>query len=173
MQDDAGGRRDDVNRAIEALTHGELLKLRNFAAWRVRGLARASCGRTGVDLLSEAMLSILEGTANNGSGRLWKRNVDLVTLLCGAMRSISSHWKRDFVEEEAVLESELATRSGENDWISPLENAASDNPCQERYVAACEEWDLIATLFSNDVAARKVLEGWSREMTSREVMRGL
>jgi hypothetical protein len=38
-------------------------------------------------------------------------------------------------------------------------------------VAACEEWDLIATLFSNDVAARKVLEGWSREMTSREVMR--
>ena len=89
------------------------------------------------------------------------------------MRSIASHWKRDFVEEEAALESELATRSGENDWISPLENAASDDPCQERYVAAREEWDLIATLFSDDVAARKVLEGWSREMTSREVMQGL
>ena len=76
-----GGTRDEVYRAIQALTPGELLKLKHFAAWRVRGLARASCGRTWEDLLSEANLSILEGTANNGSGRRWNKNVDLVTLL--------------------------------------------------------------------------------------------
>jgi hypothetical protein len=40
-------------------------------------------------------------------------------------------------------------------------------------VAAREDWDLIATLFRDDVAARKVLEGWSREMTPREVMKVL
>ena len=174
MPGGTGGTRDEVYRAIQALTPGELLKLKHFAAWRVRGLARASCGRTGEDLLSEANLSILEGVANNGSGRSWNKNVDLATLLCGAMRSISSHWKRDFVEdEEALLESELATRDGEEGWISPLDEAVSDDPCQERYVAAREEWDLIATLFRDDVAARKVLEGWSREMTPREVMKAL
>jgi hypothetical protein len=174
MPDRAGATKDEVYRAIEALTPGELLKLKHFAAWRVRGLARASCGRTWEDLLSEAVLSTLEGAANNGSGRCWNRNVDLVTHLAGAMRSISSHWRRDFVEEEEVfLESELATRSGEEGWISPLENAASDDPCQDRYVAAREEWDLIATLFHDDVAARKVLEGWLREMTPREVMQVL
>jgi len=171
MPDRAG--RDEFHQAVEGLTPGELLKLKNSAAWRVRGLGRSACGRTWEDLLSEAYLSILEGTANNGSGRCWNKNVDLVTVLGGAMRSIASHWKRDFVEEEAALESELATRSGENDWISPLENAASDDPCQERYVAACEEWDLIAALFNGDVAARGVLEGWSREMTPREVMKVL
>jgi hypothetical protein len=90
------------------------------------------------------------------------------------MRSISSHWKRDFIkEEEVLLESDLAKPSGEEDWISPLENSVSDDPCQDRYVAACEEWDLIAALFDGDVAARKVLLGWSREMTPREVMKVL
>ncbi|MGA2647412.1 MAG: hypothetical protein ABSF15_22110 [Candidatus Sulfotelmatobacter sp.] len=139
MPGGTGATRDEVYRAIQALTLGERLKLKKFAAWRVRGLGRASCGRTWEDLLSEAYLSKLEGTADNGSGRRWRKNVDLVTLFCGAMRSISSHWKRDFVEEEAALESELATRTEEG-WNSPLENVASNDPCQDRYVAAREEW---------------------------------
>jgi hypothetical protein len=153
------------------LTPGELLKLKHFAAWRVRGLARASCGRTGEDLLSEANLSILEGVANNGSGRSWNKNVDLATLLCGAMRSISSHWKRDFVEEEeALLESQIAMRGGEDAWISPLDEAVSDDPSQERDVTARQEWALITKLYLDDVAARGVLEGWSRGMTASEIM---
>jgi hypothetical protein len=49
---------------------------------------------------------MLEGASNNGRGRTWKKNVDLVTHLTGAMRSISSHWKRDFEEQEVELESE-------------------------------------------------------------------
>jgi len=163
--------REQVYRAIQALTPGELVKLKHFAAWRVRGLARASCGRTGEDLLSEANLSILEGVANNGSGRSWNKNVDLATLLCGAMRSISSHWKRDFVEEEeALLESQIAMRGGEDAWISPLDEAVSDDPSQERDVAARQEWALITKLYLDDVAARGVLEGWSRGMTASEIM---
>ena len=39
MPDRAGATKDEVYRAIEALTPGELLKLKHFAAWRVRGLA--------------------------------------------------------------------------------------------------------------------------------------
>jgi len=171
MPDRAGATRDEFYQAVEALTPGELLKLKHFAAWRVRGLARASCGRTWEDLLSEANLSILEGVANNGSGRSWNKNVDLATLLCGAMRSISSHWKRDFVEEEeALLESQIAMRGGEDAWISPLDEAVSDDPSQERDVAARQEWALITKLYLDDVAARGVLEGWSRGMAASEIM---
>ena len=44
MPDRAGATKDEVYRAIEALTLGERLKLKHFVAWGVRGLGRASCG---------------------------------------------------------------------------------------------------------------------------------
>jgi len=45
---------------------------------------------------------MLQGAANNGTERRWNRDVDFVTHLIGVMRSISSHWKRDFDEKEAT-----------------------------------------------------------------------
>jgi hypothetical protein len=170
MPDDTAATRDELDRAIEALTRTELLKLKHFAAWRVHGLARASCGRTWEDLLSEAMLSTLEGAAKNGNGRRWNKDVDFVTHLTGAVRSISSHWKRDFSEDEAHLESEIMTQSDEDVWISPIDNAPSGDPSQERGIAAREEWGLIETLCRDDPAAKQVLEGWLRGMTAFEIM---
>jgi hypothetical protein len=87
------------------------------------------------------------------------------------MRSISSHWRRDFDEQEAVLESEIVTGTGEEDSTSPLNNAVSEYPSQEREVAARQEWDLIATQCRNDPAATQVLQGFARGMTATEVMR--
>src|SRR2546425_7246381 len=52
----------EVDRAIEALTSSELLRLQQFAAFRVQGLGRATRGRTGEDLLAEALLGTLIGT---------------------------------------------------------------------------------------------------------------
>ena len=170
MPDGTGPNRDEIHRAMEALTLGELLKLRHFAAWRIRGLGRAGCGRTWEDLLGAANLSILEGAANNGSGRRWKGNVDLVTHLTGAMRSISSHWKRDFDEQEADLESEILTRTEEDDATSPLDNAVSHAPSQERDVAAREQWNLIVTRCCDDLVATQVLEGLARGLRAAEVM---
>jgi len=59
MPDGMGANRDEIHRAIEALTPGELLKLKCFAVWRIRGLGRASCGRTWEDLFGEAKLATL------------------------------------------------------------------------------------------------------------------
>ena len=170
MADGTGVTQDEIHRAIEALTLGELLKLRHFAAWRIRGLGRAGCGRTWEDLLGAANLSILEGAANNGSGRRWKGTVDLVTHLTGAMRSISSHWKRDFDEQEADLESEILTRTEKDDATSPLDNAVSKAPSQERDMAARQEWNLLLTRCRGDAAATQVLEGLSRGFTASEIM---
>ena len=136
----------------------------------MRGLGRACRGRTWEDLLSEAKLSTLEGAAGH-AGRCWNRSVDLVTHLAGAMRSISSHWKRDFDEREAVLESEILTCSDEEDSPSQLNDAVSGYPSQEREVGAREEWDLIVTLCHDDPAATQVLRGFSRGLAATEIMR--
>ena len=61
MADGTAASRDEIGRALEALTPGQLLKMKHFAAWRMRGLGRAACGRIWEDLLSEAWPAILEG----------------------------------------------------------------------------------------------------------------
>lgn len=170
MPDGTVANRDEVNRAIEALTPGELLKLKHFAAYRTRGLGRAACGRTWEDLLGEAKLAILLGAANNGSGRHWKGNVNFGTHLIGAVRSISSHWKRDFDEHEAEFESEILTRDEEGDATSPLDNAVSYAPSQERQVAARQQWNLIAARCKDDRDATQVLEGVSVGLTASRIM---
>ena len=170
MPDGTGANRDEIDRVIAALTDGELLKLRHFAAFRVRGLGRASCGRTWEDLLGEAKLETLKGAANNGTERRWKRDVDLVTHLRGAMRSISSNWKRDFDEQEADLESELRTPIEEEGTGSALDNAASHGPSPERELAAREQWNLIVKRCQGDHAATQVLDGVSLELSASEIM---
>lgn len=170
MPDETGANRDEIARAIETLTAGELLKLKSSAVYRVRGLGRAACGRTDEDLLGEAWLAVLSGAANNGSGRHWKGNIDLPILMKGAMRSISSHWKRDFDEQEADLESEILTPNEGGRVASPIDNVASNAPSQERELAARQQCNDIASRCHRDAAARKVLEGLSGGLTPGGVM---
>ena len=170
MPDGRGANRDEIHGAMEVLTPSELLKLKQFSAWRMRALGRAACGRTWEDLLSEAKLAILKGVANNGSGRRWKQGVDLVTQLAGAMRSISSHWKRDFDEQEPDLESEISTHHRDGNLTSPLDSADSHAPSQERGLAARQQWNLIVKRCRDDRAATQVLDGLSRELTPLEII---
>ena len=51
----------EVDRMIEMLTTKDWLKLQKFADFRVRGLGGASRGRTGEDLLGDALLRTLIG----------------------------------------------------------------------------------------------------------------
>lgn len=170
MLDGAGANREEIHRAIEALTPGELLKLKHFAAFRMLGLGRAACGRTCEDLLSEAKLTLLQGAEKNGCGRSWNGNVNFVTHLSGIMRSISSHWKRDFDEQEAELESDILTHNEEGDATFCLENAASHAPSQERQVVAKQQWKLIAARCEGNRAANHVLEGLSLGLTASAIM---
>jgi len=171
MPDGTGANRDEIYRAIETLTPGELLKLKRFSVWRMQGLGRANCGRTWEDLLGAANLATLQGAAsNNGTGRRWNGNVDLVTHLSSVMRSISSHWKRDFDEQEAELESEILTHNEEGEALSPLDKAASDAPSQERQVAAKQQWDRIAARCKASRVANRVLEGLSLGLSASAIM---
>jgi hypothetical protein len=170
MPDGTGASRDEIHRAMETLTPGELLKLKQFSAWRMRGLGRAACGRTWEDLLSEARLAILKGAANDGTGRRWKGSVDPVAQLSGTMRSISSHWKRDFDEHEPELESEISIANQKGTATSPLDRAVSHAPTQERDLVARQQWNLIVARCRHNRTATQVLEGLSQGMTSSEIM---
>jgi hypothetical protein len=115
--------RIEVDRAMEALTPSERLRLQRFADLKVWGLGRAARGRTGEDLLSEAQLRTLIGAGATREGRHWNKHVDFVWHLTGAMRSIASCWKRQFKKE--YLMSETLIHDAEGQEHSPLDNLAS------------------------------------------------
>jgi len=83
------------------------------------------------------------------------------------MRSISSHWKRDFDEQEADLDSELSKEGGAT---SPLDSAVSKAPSPELEVMARQQWNLIAVRCQHDTDAMQVLEGFARGLTPSEIM---
>ena len=59
----------EVDRAIEALTSSELLRLQKFADFRVRGLGRAARGRTGEDLLQRSPAADIDRGGGHTEGQ--------------------------------------------------------------------------------------------------------
>ena len=160
--------RIEVDRAIEELTTADLQKLQWSANFRIRGLGRAASGRTGSDLLGEALRSTLEGTRRSGEGRRWNKDVDFVTHLTGAMRSIASSWKRQF--DDIYLESEVLVCDIEGHKTSPFEHVPSNEPTPDRRVIEMENEMRIIGLFANDSHATCVVRGFLQGLKKSEIM---
>lgn len=161
----------EVDRAIEALTPSELLRLQRFAAFHVRGLGRAARGRTWEDLLQEALVRTLIGAEATRNGRHWNKDVDFVTYLTGAMRSISSSWKRQFPEKEAYLTSELPVHDADGQEQSPLETVASGHTSADQRLIEKDEEDRVLTIFKDDAEATQVLQGLLDGLKKNEIVR--
>jgi CheY-like chemotaxis protein len=159
----------EVDRAIEALTSSELLRLQRFADFRVRGLGRAARGRTWEDLLGEAQLRTLIGTEATQMGRRWNKNVDFVQHLKRAMESISSCWKRQFKEKEAYLISELPIHHADGQEHSPLDNVASGHVPADQVLIEKDEEDRVLTTFKDDPDATQVLLGLLQGLKKNEI----
>jgi DNA-directed RNA polymerase specialized sigma24 family protein/predicted RNA-binding Zn-ribbon protein involved in translation (DUF1610 family) len=155
--------RSEIENAICSLSSAQLIKLRNFARIRVRGLGSRAGGADYEDLLQQALASTISGE------REWSDRVDLYAHLLGAMRSIASCWK-DHHEVELFCDSDLHTPEGESSGI--LENAATKlDP--ERILAAKEEMQRIRRALRGDVIAADVLELIAFGFTSKEVQERL
>lgn len=77
---------DEIASAIEALTPGELIRIRKFAYRRYWTLGRRGAGLSPEDLIQDSMMAILDGR------RKWRKSrVDFVKLLTGVVKSLSSH----------------------------------------------------------------------------------
>jgi CheY-like chemotaxis protein len=169
----------EVDRAIEALTPWELQRLQQFADFRVRGLGRAARGRTGEDLLGEALLRTLIGAEDTCKGRHWNKNVDFVWHLAAAMRSISSCWRRQFEaavqrkETESYLIPALPIHDAEGQEHSPLDNLASGDTAADQRLIEKEEGrakeDWVFTIFKDDDEATQVLQGLLDGLKKNEI----
>ena len=163
----------EVDRAMEALTPSELLRLRQFADFRVRGLGRAARGRTGEDLLSEAQLRTLIGAGATREGRHWNKHVDFVWHLTGAMRSISSCWKRQFKEkgedaggqDQSWLDNVLPGHAEHRvfTWLQVPQQP-------DQLLTEKDEEDRVLTIFKDDPEATQVLQGLLDGLKKNEIM---
>jgi CheY-like chemotaxis protein len=162
--------RIEVEQAIEALTSSELLRLQQFADFRIRGLGRAARGRTGEDLLSEAQFRTLKGAGVTREGRHWNKHVDFVWHLTGAMRSISNGWKRQFTEKEAYLISEVSIHDAEGQEHSPLDNLVSEHKTADQRLIEKDKEEWVLSKFKDDPEATQVLQGLLDGLKKNEIM---
>ncbi len=157
---------EEVIAALDALTDGQLKSLKQYARWRIRGLGRANLGRNFEDLQQEAVTSTLKGN------RHWnKAACDFFGHLVGAMRSISSNWRRKFDEDEPYLESEVARTTPENKESNPIYDVASPSQDGRRVSAAKAYVEHIEKLVSdsNRPLAALIIDGWREGLTGPEI----
>jgi hypothetical protein len=166
--------REDVERAIDSLSSADEVRLEKFARYKIQGLGRKALGRDYEDLFQEAIKSTLIGAGDREEGRHWRKtNVTFVQHLFGTMRSIASHWKEAVDDNEAQLDSDSIVETEDGDILSPVENAPSNAPDQERSVAAKEQLGAIFRLFQNDDDAALVIEGIREGWNGPEIMERL
>ena len=153
--------REEVDRAVTALTTAQLLRLQRYGDARVR-FSRGADHRTGEDLLQEALRLTLEGKESGGNGRRWNKRVTLEKYLYGAIRSLTRRRKSD-------LEWAIVTRDAEGRESSPLDNVASGELGAEKRLLTEEKINRILRIFKDDPEAMWVLQGWSEGMKRNEI----
>jgi hypothetical protein len=164
VPEESAATKEEIVAAYEALTRSELLRLERYAKWRIRGLGRRSLGRDWEDLLGEAISATYEDV------RRWnKESVDFPRHLIGAMRSISSRWRKEFEPDEAVLESDVLRVSPDGTTSNPLFDAQSSALDPEDGLEQKEEVELIEQLVGQKPLAWLIMEGRRDGMTGPQI----
>jgi DNA-directed RNA polymerase specialized sigma24 family protein len=149
--------REEIWNAVRGLTRAQLVRLKRFAQWRIRGLGPKALGRSAEDLLGEAICATASGQ------RIWNDEVDFSAHLLGAMRSISTNWHEKVGEE--YLESELTQEGGEG----PFSRSAVTNLDPERILQAKETLETVLGLFSKDDTALRIIQLLALGYSSAEI----
>ena len=149
----------EIRAAIESLTAEELLRIRQFAVWRLRALGNNG-GRDHEDLLQEAVVRTVAGD------RHWnERGVSFPHHLIGAMRSISSHWAAELAGRSPA---EIDAAGG-----NLIETMPSPTVSPEMELAAKQEVEAVERLLAGDAAALRVLGCIRRGMTGPETQQAI
>jgi len=156
--------KDAVEQAVLALSEGELLRLRKFAVWRIRGLGRKARGRTSDDLLGEAITSILDGT------RPWRKSIVFYVHLRGCVRSISNAWSQkndiDMWFESEMKSSESEAKDGKVRLA--LEMVQDDEPNPEHRAHVRLQLERVHRLFPCGTTYRKIIDCWANGQNHAE-----
>jgi hypothetical protein len=156
---------EEISAAVESLSEEDLWRLEKYARYRIRGIGRAAMGRDHEDLLREAIAATCDPER-----RRW--NIGAVSFtqhLKGVMRSVSSHWREGFDEEEATLEADAIRIGEEGEEINPLLEARSPLPDPERSLAAKEELSQIEGLVADRALAALIVGGMREGSSGPEI----
>lgn len=155
---------EEVVAAIEGLSEPALVRLEKFARLRIAGLGRASCGRDHEDLLSEAVTRTLAGN------RRWNRDVTFVQHMLGVIRSISSHWREQFdQDDEPWLEADLTSGDDSAAMATPLQRASAPGPVIDDELVTKQALDQIQQMFSGDKVISDIIDGLDAELSGPEI----
>ena len=160
---------DEIAAAIQALTAGELVRIRKFAYRRYWTLGRRGAGLSPEDLIQDAMMAILDGR------RKWPKNrVDFVKLLIGVIQSLSSHIVAgkprdafdDVVDYQATEEdSDALDRMPSPAALSPQEQLEAEEREREAMVLDGK----IRDHFKDDDHALTIYQGLCESMKPAEI----
>ena len=155
---------EEVEEAVEALTKAQLVRLEKIARFRHSTLGSRAAGRHERDLLSDAIIAVLEGR------RKWvKDNCDFVGFLTGVMRSLASHIRdgRALDAYDEVVPNPANEPGSTVDLVDQIEAQASDNP--EHLLRARELDNQIRGRFESDPVVLLVYEAFQENMAPVEI----
>jgi CheY-like chemotaxis protein len=141
--------RQEVDKAVETLTTGELLRLKQFGEARV-SFSHGADYRTGEDLLQEALRLTFEGN------RRWNKRVSFETCLTGVIKSISRRRKGDRITD------------GEDFCV--LDTFAGNNVAADENLIAKEQVAEVFAVFEDDMEATQVIQGWFDGLKKNGIM---
>ena len=150
----------DFKAAITSLSDVDAIRVRNAANYWAASLRRLGLGKSGDDLLQEAITLAVEDT------RHWPKGLELVVFLDQTMRSLASHERRDMGDAEIVDESEVDL-DGRTDRI----RHQTRNPDSERVTAARQQLEQIKKAFAKDEKVLQVIEGLRLEKKGPQIQK--
>jgi hypothetical protein len=154
--------REEIARAIRTLTPAQRRKLSKVA--HIYGGSHIEPG----DLLQSAFHAALEdGSDREQRWRLCPCDTDIVTFLCGVMRSIS-HGEREKQKTRGVHVA-IDMRHGQERKALDLPDPASDDPAEAPDIDAL--YNHIMSLFERDPQATQILRGIANEVDAKELPR--
>ena len=163
---------EEVEAAIQAMSVADLERLQKYAGWRLRRIGPvAGGGLDPMDLVVEALEKA------RGGVRQWKAGkVDLVGLLAGIIKSVTSHRAAQAKRQPPPRTGVEITGAGESEPISVLEQAPAADASPEEQVLAREEEDRrravveqLEAEFAEDETVQLIMEGWKDGMKGPEI----
>lgn len=150
---------DEIEHAISQLTEVQRNRLRQFSQYRHQSLGSRRTGRDPDDLLSDAIVAVLEGR------RKWNRGkVDFFNFLVGVIRSLCSHIRdgRPTDAFDEIDSSESAAKSLRSDGPGTASTVQDDLEAR----ALDEE---IRRRFKDDACVTLIYESLLQGMSPKEI----
>lgn len=155
---------EEIEQAVSALTDAQLVRLNKVSAFRTASLDTRAVGRNPGDILSDAIIAILERR------RKWiKANVDFMPFLLGVMKSLTSHIRtgKPLDAFDEIAPNPVNEEDDADEFVQQIPTAAPVDP--ERQLLASDLDKQIRQRFNDDPEVLLVYEAFLEKMKPAEI----